>query len=514
MAYERPGVYVKESAFTTNISTAQGVTAAAFLGTAERGPTEPVAVTSWNQYRSLFGDLDNNYDLGFAVYHYFANGGQTAYVARVVDSSAIASTSTLQGTPAVGPASTLWVLQAKSAGSWGDGLSVDYTFDETTLADVATAPKFQLSTLFTVTVKLDGEEVETWAGLSIDPSENRYIGTVLDLYSSYITTASVATVASGAQLTISGVAVGDYVTTGNFNGGSEGTGSIDSTDWAATLDNYDTVNESLLFNLVGQTTSTIVNNAITKMVSRGNSFLIVDTPKTATSKSLLEAGMSGYTQSSYAAVYGPALKMFDPTKTGASAIRTTFAGGAVAGAYVRSEIARGVSKAPAGYGLDLRNVYGLVATLTESEQGLLYKNQQLNLFTVVPGVGVIINGARTQARNTSDKFVTVRRSLNFLKQALKDSTAYAIFEPNDERLWSDLTVKISAFLTNFWGTGGLKGRTASEAFYVVCDSTNNTPNTVEDGQVNIEVGVALQTPAEFIVITISQWTGGSTATSI
>ena len=89
-----------------------------------------------------------------------------------------------------------------------------------------------------------------------------------------------------------------------------------------------------------------------------------------------------------------------------------------------------------------------------------------------------------------------------------------MFEPNDERLWSDISVKVSAILTNFWGTGGLKGRTTGEAFYVVCNSTNNTNLTVEDGQVNIEVGVALQTPAEFIVITISQFTGGSTATSI
>jgi phage tail sheath protein FI len=72
---------------------------------------------------------------------------------------------------------------------------------------------------------------------------------------------------------------------------------------------------------------------------------------------------------------------------------------------------------------------------------------------------------------------------------------------------------VSALLTAFWGTGGLKGNTTSEAFYVVCNSTNNTPTTVEDGQVNIEVGVALQNPAEFIVITVSQWAGGSTATT-
>lgn len=514
MAYERPGVYVSEAAFTTNIQANTGVTAAAFVGTAERGPTTPTLITSWAQYTSLFGALDNAYDLGYAVYHFFANGGQSAYVTRVVDSSALLSSSILQGTPAVGPAADIWTLNAKSVGIWGNGLTVDYTFDRTTLVTPSTTPKFTKDTLFTVTVKLGGVQVEEWTGLSVDPEDNRYIATVLDLYSSYITTASVATVAVGAQLTISGLTSSNYVVSGIFSGGSEGGGSIDSSDWATALNTYDTNQQSLIFNLVGQTSSTIVNNAITKMISRGNSFLVVDTPLTATSKALLSSAVAGYTQSSYAAVYGPALKMYDPTKSGAAAIRNTYAGGAVVGAMIRSEVARGVAKAPAGYGLDLRNVFGLVATLTEAEQGSLYKTEQLNLFSIVPGVGVIINGSRTQARNTTDKFITVRRSLNFLKQTLKEATAYALFEPNDERLWSDISVKVSAILTNFWGTGGLKGRTTGEAFYVVCNSTNNTNLTVEDGIVNIEVGVALQTPAEFIVITISQFTGGSTATSI
>ncbi len=514
MAYERPGVYVKEATFTTNIQANTGVTPAAFVGTAERGPTTATLVTSWSQYTSLFGALNNTYDLGYAVYHFFANGGQSAYVTRVADASAVKAAVAIQGTPSAGSAFDLWTLEAKSIGAWGNSLTVDYTFDSTTLVNPTTTPKFTKNTLFTVTVKLGGSQVEEWSGISIDPESNRYITTVLDLYSSFVTSASVAAVAGGAELTINGLTSSSYTVTKTFINGSDGNGAIDSGDWASALNTYDTLNQSLIFNLVGQTSSTIVNNGISKMVARGNSFLVVDTPLAATTKSALSAAVAGYTQSGYAAVYGPALKMFDPTKTGAAAIRNTFAGGAVVGAMVRSEVARGVSKAPAGYGLDLRNVFGLLATLTETEQGSLYKTDQLNLFSIVPGVGVIINGARTQARNTDEKFITVRRSLNYLKQTLKDSTAYALFEPNDPRLWSELTVRISAFLTSFWGAGGLKGKTTGEAFYVVCDSTNNTNTSVEDGIVNIEVGVALQTPAEFIVITISQFTGGSTATSI
>jgi phage tail sheath protein FI len=69
---------------------------------------------------------------------------------------------------------------------------------------------------------------------------------------------------------------------------------------------------------------------------------------------------------------------------------------------------------------------------------------------------------------------------------------------------------LSKFLSEFWAAGGLKGRSTADAYYIICDSTNNTQNTIENGEVRIEVGVALQTPAEFIVIEVSQFTGGST----
>lgn len=89
-------------------------------------------------------------------------------------------------------------------------------------------------------------------------------------------------------------------------------------------------------------------------------------------------------------------------------------------------------------------------------------------------------------------------------------TEFAVFEPNDERLWSSISLKLEKFLSDFWGAGGLRGRTTSEAFYVVCNSTNNTQNEIDNGEVHVEIGVSLLYPAEFIVINVSQWLGGST----
>jgi phage tail sheath protein FI len=58
----------------------------------------------------------------------------------------------------------------------------------------------------------------------------------------------------------------------------------------------------------------------------------------------------------------------------------------------------------------------------------------------------------------------------------------------------------------------LAGTTPDQAYFVTCDSSNNTAASVANGVVNISVGVAVQTPAEFIVIEIGQYSGGSSAT--
>ena len=86
-----------------------------------------------------------------------------------------------------------------------------------------------------------------------------------------------------------------------------------------------------------------------------------------------------------------------------------------------------------------------------------------------------------------------------------------MFEPNNSTLYSQIENTLSKFLAGFWSSGGLKGRTTSEAFFVTCNSTNNTVNSVEQGEVRVQVGVALQTPAEFIIIDVTQFTGGTSS---
>lgn len=495
--YSNPGVYVTESPLRSlprRGNRAQST--AAFFGTAARGPEEATLVSSWSDYKTLYGDLTNDHDLGFAVYHYFANGGREAYIVRVAAADAVSSTGTVTYLPdGVGqPAATLFTVAATSPGAWGNSLTLEVS------AGTVSATATQIPT-FNLVVKLGGSEVERWNEVSVDPNNNRYLETVINTYSRYISVVA-PTITADADWVFE-------LTPVALTTGSDGSAVADA-DYTAALSQLDIVEGVLLLNAVGQTSTTVVNAFTAKAEARGNGFVIVDPSASAVTVADIGASVvGGYGQSTYCAVYYPMLKMVDPSKTGPGAIRTTYPGGAVAGAYVRTEVARTVAKAPAGYDIDVRNALGLETVLTPADTATLYDTYQVNMFKAVPGAGVVINGARTLDKSSPGKYIPLRRSLNYLKQAISDATAFAVFEPNDERLWTRLNVSVSALLADFWRAGGLKGANASQAFYVVCDSSNNTPTSIANGEVHIEIGVALQYPAEFVVVSISQWTGGA-----
>jgi phage tail sheath protein FI len=136
----------------------------------------------------------------------------------------------------------------------------------------------------------------------------------------------------------------------------------------------------------------------------------------------------------------------------------------------------------------------------------------VNAIKFVPGTGICVMGARTLKAGTLDKYVPTRRTLIYLKKALSDLTQFAVFEPNTPETWRRLNSTIGSFLTAFWSQGGLAGATPQQAYFVQVDSGNNPQVSIDNGELNISIGVALQRPAEFIVIKIGQFDGGTTVT--
>jgi phage tail sheath protein FI len=89
-----------------------------------------------------------------------------------------------------------------------------------------------------------------------------------------------------------------------------------------------------------------------------------------------------------------------------------------------------------------------------------------------------------------------------------------VFEPNDVNLRQKVVTVIQQELRTLWAKGGLKGNTENQAFFVTCNASNNTTSTIGNGELHVEVGLALQYPAEYIIVNVSQWTGGANAVEI
>jgi hypothetical protein len=305
------------------------------------------------------------------------------------------------------------------------------------------------------------------------------------------------------------------------NAGAEGTAANANPLATVTLPKLDEVNLPLVINYPYKSDTATVTALATYAANRSDSFVIADYPllntaglNSTTTADVLGALNQWNTNASYLATYYPALAVADNV-TYNQTINIS-PSGAVVGKYIATDSSRGVFKAPAGYSTQLAGGYATsVGALPSSDYDLINGNKNnLNVIRYIPGSGYCIMGARTVDNASSlVRYVSVRRTLGFIEYNLKQLTLFAVFEPNDQNLWNSIKAQLSGYLGDLWRAGGLNGTTESEAFYVKCDNTNNTVSSINNGYLNVEVGVALGRPAEFIVIRVSQISGSTTVTT-
>lgn len=209
----------------------------------------------------------------------------------------------------------------------------------------------------------------------------------------------------------------------------------------------------------------------------------------------------------WGALYYPQILVTDPAPDPPS---TTLVppSGHVMGIMARVDARVGVHKAPANE--PVRGALDLGFVLNDTEQGQL-NHAGVNAIRTFPGGPPLLWGARTLTDGTAWRYVNVRRLVTFIEDSLQQGLRWAVFEPNSTGLWKSLERNITEFLTRVWQAGALFGGTAKAAFYVRIDDELNPPAVRDLGQVNIEIGVAPVRPAEFVVIRIGLWDGGSQA---
>ncbi len=210
---------------------------------------------------------------------------------------------------------------------------------------------------------------------------------------------------------------------------------------------------------------------------------------------------------SYAALYYPWMDILDPTARpdpgAAPAVLQLPPSGFAAGIYARSDIARGVHKAPANE--VVLGITGFRQNVTFDRQSVL-NPEGINALRFFEGRANRVWGARTMSSDPEWRYLNVRRLFLYLEHSIDRSTQWAVFEPNNERLWASIRQTIEDFLITVWRTGALMGTKPEEAFFVRCDRTTMTQNDLDNGRMICLIGVAPTYPAEFVIFRIGQWT--------
>ena len=245
---------------------------------------------------------------------------------------------------------------------------------------------------------------------------------------------------------------------------------------------------------------------------RADVFAILDGPKERMSGEDIEKnGLLPASDRGYGALYVPWVTVTNPFNDKHKSFKEEVVvppSGFCAGIYARVDGQRGVHKAPANE--TMAGITGLAYNINSREQAA-YNVRGINCIRDFGGRGVRIWGARTLSTlsNPSWKYINVRRLFIMVEKTIQTGSQWAVFEPNDHRLWARLRRNIWAFLSRVWASGALVGQTAEQAFYVKCDAETNPSEEVDAGYVNIEIGICPVKPAEFVVFKIGQWDGGA-----
>jgi phage tail sheath protein FI len=207
----------------------------------------------------------------------------------------------------------------------------------------------------------------------------------------------------------------------------------------------------------------------------------------------------------YAALYYPWVTIPDPLPGNLAAITQVAipSSGHVVGIYARTDIERGVHKAPANE--VIRAITGLSRYLNYSEQDILNPfptNINVHRDFRPDGRGFRVWGARVITSDPDWKYVPVRRLLLFIEKSIDRGLQWVVFEPNAEPLWARVTFAIRSFLETVRRNGALEGTTPEQAYFVICDRTTMTQADIDNGRFICVVGVAPVKPAEFVIIRI------------
>ena len=363
------------------------------------------------------------------------------------------------------------------------------------------------SDLFRLQILESGVLVEDFDNLTLDSTAVRYVekvvGTTAEPFSEYVTVTDLGSTAAspnnrprkqlntslaGGVYTVSSVGDGDYIGSAGAQTG---------------LFAFDPIDEVNMLCVPGIKTEAVHLNMLNYAERRGDLIAILDSigdASNVTVEALVEyVRDTAALNSSYGAIYDYWIEVPDLITNNPKVVPPC---GHIAGMFARTDFNRGVWKSPAGE-TDGRlfGATGVVRNTSKGERDFLYPNK-VNSIRDKSGVGVHVDGGKTLAPQGSDfDRVAIRRLFLFAEESIQEGLQFIKHEPNSEVTRRRVTATVGAFLLSLWQDGALNGTQPSDAFFVVCNESNNPPSVQRQYRLNCRIGIAPLYPAEFIHLT-------------
>jgi uncharacterized protein len=540
--YLSPGVYVEEVSSGPRPIEGVSTSTAGIVGLTERGPTRPRMVTSWGSFKSWFGDVVDS-SLSFApaaARGFFENGGQRLFVARVTRNGAKEADVTLPSAAARQGA----VVTAMGPGTWGNRLFLRVGPGRMDVAGDPQRRMYHFTILYyreaPPTPLVDPfdraninspnrrvpDVVEDFDNLGALPAQADFFIARLTSWSHLIEVAWLDDSQPPAILNGTG---GNFVQL-DATAGTDGAAALVAADFEGdpqvapskrtgltALAGIDEISILMAPDEVNPVVPQAVRTEITNGLVNQCEFL-----RERFAVLSLDAGLGDVSaqafraprDTSYAAIYYPWIRVLDPRSSLTYLMPPV---GHVAGIYARSDVERGVHKAPAN-----EVVRGIVnRDINAIRKPLEYQFEKREQDILNPiGINVIrdfrgdrrdirVWGARTHSSDPIWRYVNVRRLMLFIEESIDEGTQWVVFEPNDEPLWSDVRASVRNFLLLVWRSGALQGAREEDAFFVRCDRSTMTQADIDAGRLICDIGVAPVKPAEFVIFRISQLTASN-----
>lgn len=510
---ERPGIFIKESLtpLTGNINV-PGEAVGVFAANFNIGPDVPTFIKSWNAFTQRYGTFAQaagNTALHYAAYQFFNNGGTGCYILALPNTDSVAASLIFQDVNS--PTDSVLTASAISPGGWGNNIYVAIT-------SAGNSGRFNVQVYNGGTAA--SNLAENFVDVSINPSDPRNVLSIINSPSNGSSYINMAATLPGTYEP--GVFDPAFVNPTALSGGSNG---VTPPNLSESIPTYlDMLQGQVLnLNIPGVNDPSTINTLVSWAEGRGDVMLVVDGPVPSppeTSAQVVQnylnmiTGGSPINTSTYVTIYAPWIQISDPASSLTGATIWVPPGGAVLGIWSRTDNLVGPWQTPAGTSYGQINLINLEALFTSSDLDTLNFNN-INALRFVPNYFPAIMGGRTLERGYPDLYISVRRMLIKLEHDFTYLLQFALFEPNDQLLWTQITNVLTIYLTQLAQSNALGGVTPNTAFQIICDDTNNTPASSTAGIVNVSVAVALLSPAEFIMINISQFqnTGATTITT-